>query len=61
MAASVYRYSSTNIIPAPCWEVIVQQSESATSFGAKAYMRGDEIVIALRGTDDIPKDMYDVN
>lgn len=61
LAASVYHYSSTNIIPAPGWEIIVQQSESANSFGAKAYMRGDEIVIALRGTDDIVKDMYYAN
>lgn len=52
-AAAVYHASSANKIDVAGWTVALQVVENAVSFGATAYKRGNEIVIAYRGTDSM--------
>lgn len=52
MSTAVYRPDAGNDVSVPGWSILNQVVQSPYNFGATAYMRGNEIVIAYRGTDE---------
>jgi hypothetical protein len=51
MSTAVYRPTAGNEVVTG-WRTVKQVVQSPNNFGANAYMRGNEIVIAYRGTDE---------